>query len=374
MTGFHGWVLFDWDTYFASYMLALDNKQLAYSNALAITNQITPAGFIPNFGSGLGRSDDRSQPPVGTFIIKEIYRKYQEKWFLEETFEKLLDWNRWWNKSRSKNGYLCWGSDPYEFPSSFPSWLRPHVNKIQGSKWESGLDNSPMYDGIEHDTISHTMQMADVGLISLYILDCKALSEIAFILDKPEIAEEISKREKLYTKSLQSLWDEDFGIFLNKDLKTGELSRHISPTLFYPMLAGVATQAQAERMIKEHFYNPDEFWGEYIIPSIARNDSGYQDQDYWRGRIWAPLNFLVYLGIRKYDVSEAQADLVEKSKDLILRSWMEERAVYENYNGTTGRGDDVFNSDKFYHWGALLSFIALIEEGYIGSPEESIIP
>ena len=44
---------------------------------------------------------------------------------------------------------------------------------------------------------------------------------------------------------------------------------------------------------------------------------------------------------------------------------MKDGYVFENYSATTGDGDDVVNSDKFYHWGALLGFIALMEEGYI---------
>jgi len=29
---------------------------------------------------------------------------------------------------------------------------------------------------------------------------------------------------------------------------------------------------------------------------------------------------------------------------------------------STGNGDDVTNSDKFYHWGALLGYIQYLEE------------
>jgi hypothetical protein len=43
--------------------------------------------------------------------------------------------------------------------------------------------------------------------------------------------------------------------------------------------------------------------------------------------------------------------------------------VYENYNAETGRGDDAGMSDKFYHWGALLGFIGIVEEGYVPSPQ-----
>jgi len=32
-----------------------------------------------------------------------------------------------------------------------------------------------------------------------------------------------------------------------------------------------------------------------VIPSIAIDDPAFPDQDYWRGRIWGPMNYLVYL-------------------------------------------------------------------------------
>jgi hypothetical protein len=55
------------------------------------------------------------------------------------------------------------------------------------------------------------------------------------------------------------------------------IPRNFCCSKFYPLLAGVASQEQADRMIKDHFYNHDEFWGEWIMPSIARNDSGFKD-------------------------------------------------------------------------------------------------
>ena len=82
--GWKGWILFEWDTYFAAYMLSLSNKELAYANALAMTKEITDHGFVPNFASSVTTSEDRSQPPVGSFVVKEIYRRFGEKWFLEE--------------------------------------------------------------------------------------------------------------------------------------------------------------------------------------------------------------------------------------------------------------------------------------------------
>ena len=145
-------------------------------------------------------------------------------------------------------------------------------------------------------------------------MDCAALAEIAEVLGRTAEAAELRERAEQYAASLQTLWDEKTGMFLNRRTDTGEFSHRLSPTNFYPLLGEVATQQQAERMIDEHFYNPEEFWGEWILPSIARNDPAYPDQNYWRGRIWAPMNFLVYLGLRNYDLPQARADLVEKSQ------------------------------------------------------------
>jgi putative isomerase len=133
------------------------------------------------------------------------------------------------------------------------------------------------------------------------------------------------------------------------------------------MLAGVATREQAERMVREHFYNPEEFWGEWIMPSSPRDDPGYKDQYYWRGRIWSPMNYHVYEGLRNYGMAKAQKDLAEKSKELLLKEWREHRHVHENYNAELGVGcDDRTESEKLYTWGGLLGIPAMTEAGFMG--------
>jgi putative isomerase len=355
--GWGGFVLFDWDTYFASYMLSSFNKDLAYANAIEITKAITPDGFIPNYQSPFGNTSwDRSQPPIGSTVILDIYKKYKEKWLLDEVYNELLTWNRWWPKNRDVNGYLCWGSNNV---SDTLKSIDKH--DLQAAKFESGLDNSPMYDSIPFDTKTNTMQLADVGLMSLYIMDCHSMEEISTILGKTTEANEIHKRAAFYTTQLATLWDEKSGIFLNKRLDKNEKSYRLSPTNFYPMLAKACTQKQAARMISEHYFNPNEFYGTYIMPSISRNDPGFKDNDYWRGRIWGPMNFLVYMGMQNYDVKDARADLIAKSKALLMQNWKEDGGVYENYNSVNGKGSDVGSADGFYHWGALLVFMEFLE-------------
>jgi putative isomerase len=353
-----GYVLFDWDTYFAAFMYSLYDEDLAYANAVEVTKGWTRRGFVPNFTSAYGlKSEDRSQPPVGSLVALEIYERHRKPWFLEEVYEELLAWNRWWPRARECEGVLCWGSDPetQRLDGTAHTW--------QAALYESGLDNSPMYDGVPFDAKANLLEQGDVGLTALYVADCRALAEIATILDLPADATELLARGEKYATALRGLWDEKAGIYLNRRTDTDEASPKVSPTLFYPLVARVPTPAQAERMVREHYFNPAELYGEWMIPSIARNVKGFDDQEYWRGRIWGPMNFLVYLGLRNYELPEARADLARRSYDLLMRSWRKDGAIYENYNAVTGAGDDVTSSDAFYHWGALLGVISLLEQG-----------
>jgi putative isomerase len=357
-----GFVLFCWDNFFVSWMHALESKELAYNEAIQMCNLIDQAGFVPNFaGPGGSMSFDRSQPPVGSMVVKKIYQKYQEKWFLQYNFEKLLTWNRWWDKNRNNEGLLTWGSSPYT-PSTDDKRQRVQ-NVFKAASFESGLDNTPMYDGVEYDTTTHMLKIQDVGLTGLYLMDCEALAYLAQELGKTQEYEELTSRAEKYRQAMQTLWDDEFGLFLNRHTDTEELSKRISPTNFYALNGEAANQQKAQRMMDEHFYNPDEFWGDYIMPSIARNDTAYTGESYWRGSIWAPMNLLVYWGMQNYDLPHAKQDMAEKSKELLLKSWLEKGWIRENYHAETGSYNN--RSEHFYHWGALLGMIYLDEQGYL---------
>ena len=356
--GWGGYVLFEWDTFFAATLSAAGDRDLAYANAIEILRESTPAGFVPNYARPGGwKSFDRSEPPVGAITVLNLYRQFHDAWFLRDAFGPLLSWNRWWDQHRELGGYLVLGTDAGNRP------LNPDdtaVGTLQGAKYE-GLDNSPMYDDAPFHPETNKMHLADVGLMGLYVADCNALAQVADILGKNREAQELRDRSERYGAKLQTLWDDKMGMFLNKNLDTGVLSMRLSPTNFYPLVGGTATPHQADRMIREHLLNPQEFWGDWVIPSIARSDPAFRDQDYWRGRIWGPMNYLVYLGLLNYDQSAARKQLAQKSLALFEKEWTEKGHVHENYNAITGSGDDVSSSDRFYHWGALLGLIGALE-------------
>ncbi len=364
-----GYCLFGWDNFFLAYMTSLTSRDLAFANVIEHLRGKTSEGFIPNDNRGNGsKSFDRSQPPVGGIMVKEIYKRYPEKWFLETVFDDLLGWNRWWMKKRLNAGLLSFGSHEAENPFNEPA-----VRTKRTAGYESGMDDSPMYVDVPFNKEKNTLELQDVGLTSLVIADCKALAEMADILGRNDEKNELLDRASLLSDELENVWDEKTGFYLNKRTDTGELSNRLSPTLFYPMLAEVTDSGRAERIVKEHFYNPNEFWGEYIIPTIARNDPLFERQRYWKGAIWPPTNFLTYLSLRKSGNREAHRILAEKSLDMFIDEWERKGFVSENYSAITGRGDDPrLSSDRFHSWGALFGFMAFIENGFMAPTEDSI--
>ncbi|MFW5830116.1 MAG: MGH1-like glycoside hydrolase domain-containing protein, partial [Planctomycetota bacterium] len=354
---------FCWDTYFAGLMAGIDNKELAYANVVEITREMTARGFIPNFASGgrRGSSEDRSQPPVGARVLLDLYRRWGDAWIVEEIFDELLHWNRWWAEKRVTDRWLGWGSNAFQSHSVHD---QRQGGTLKGAVLESGLDNSPMYDEASFDPETEVMRMADAGLNGMYVMDCRALAELAEAIGRADDQRELLERAERFSSACAELWDEDAGIFLNRHTDSGTADPVLSPTNFYPLCGRIASQAQAERMLAEHLFNEEEFWGEWVLPASARNARGFEDQQYWRGRVWGPMNQIVYWGLQEYDLPEARRKFAEGSARTFLKEWREHKHVHENYNSITGEGCDAQSSNRFYHWGALLALIPLIEEGY----------
>lgn len=368
---FGSYVFFEWDTFLSALMCGTYSKTMAVRQLEAAFAEMTPDGMIPNFGAQRASSLDRSQPPLGSYCLLKLYHQYQDRELVERFYGQLVRWNDWWMKNRDGNGdgLLEWGSNPIGKENG----CFDDGNTMQDAMYESGLDNSPMYDGIPYNPQTHTMEMADVGLCALYALDCRCMARLASILEKPEdIARYDEAYEAMKARMNEKMYDDELGIYCNL-LWSGEKSKVLSPTNFYPMLAGIPSQQQAERMVREHLLNPEEFWGEYVIPSVSRKEPAFQDQDYWRGRIWGPMNYLVYAGLREYDFPQVSTAFAKKSLALFKKEWDEESHIHENYHCITGDGDDRHNADAFYTWGALLAYTAMDEMIFIRQNGELVL-
>jgi hypothetical protein len=46
------------------------------------------------------------------------------------------------------------------------------------ARWESGMDDNPMWDDVHYDPHSYSLDLDDVGLNSLYALDAESLAAL----------------------------------------------------------------------------------------------------------------------------------------------------------------------------------------------------
>jgi hypothetical protein len=359
MTHFGGYVLFSWDTLLCSLLAAVQDKGLAYRQVYSVLEEMQD-DFAPQYGSQVLTRWDRSNPPVGAYSVLKLYRQFQELELLEAVYDRFLAWNRWWMTHRDGNGdgLLEWGSHR-EYVENAEVVL--HESFEVASKMESGLDNSPMYDGIRYNPGGRTLELADVGLNALYALDCRSMAEIADILGKTEDAHALRlEYDRMVAFINSELWNEELGIYCNKHWD-GSFSDVLTPALFYPLAAGAATPERARTMLERHLLNEEEFWGEYPLPSVAKTHPAFADNDYWRGRVWGPMNFLVNEGLKAYGYEQHSYELARRSLRMFLKEWREDNHIHENYNAISGDGDDVYNADPVYTWGGLLPYLYLQE-------------
>ncbi|HXJ96324.1 MAG TPA: trehalase family glycosidase [Terriglobia bacterium] len=355
---FGGWVVGEWDCFFGSLLTGLEDQAQTAAAIKAILLAQGANGVVPNIAGGSGTTPDRSQPPVGSFAVWKEYQKFQDRDTLAWAYPRLVKWHDWWFHDRgdgqpwrdgNHDGLLEWGSDRGSTPSIGGR------GSLQQAKWESGMDDSPMWDDAAYDTKTYTMNLDDVGLNSLYALDAECLAKIAMALGNKEDSERFSAEyDRIKHLVRERLWNDADGIYENR-FWDGRFSKRLSPTNFYPLFAGIATTHQAERMVKEHLLNPEEFWGPYVAPTIARNDPAFKDQFYWRGDIWGPTNYMLYEGIDRYQFDQAALDYAQKNYALFMDDWKQNQHDNEQYHSWAGNG----GGDTHYTWGALLCLVAL---------------
>ena len=339
------------DTAINAFIVSLFDPDQARENLAMLLSAATPEGNLPCIMTGNDAWVDRTQTPIISFIVWQIYLRTGNRLFLDMAYDILARNNAWIRRVRDGNG-----NGLLEFGSSDVGQGLYKGTKL-AAKDESFMDNSPIHDEARWNAQSRTLDCEDVGLNSLVCLDCEMLGNMALILGrmdetKSHEANAASLRQKIGTH----FWDESRKIFANR-LWSGAFVKSTAPTSFYPLLCGAASPEQQRHLVK-HLEDPKKFGGTFGLPSVSRDDPALADNVYWRGRIWPILNWLTWNGLERVGEFEAADRLAEKGWRLFLQSWEGRRLSPENYHPETGEGLDQPDTDPFYSWSALLPFIA----------------
>ena len=290
---------------------------------------------------------------------------------LAAAYPALLAWADWWVAEKNGRprregltpGLLAWGSDTdlVPGPGRAPPWEEGATGH-QRAAWESGQDDLPLWEEAEWDPRRQILAMSAVDLCSYRALDLESLSRIARVLGDVATAERLAAEYRRLAAAMNRiLWWEAAGLYLD-ELPSG-LSARVAASNFLPLAAGIPDARQAARMI-ETLRDPARFWGDWVLPTISRDDPAFLDQQYWRGSIWPPMNYLVLQGLRRYGFTALASELALKGAEMFLADRSRTGGCRENFDARTGEGC----GQRFQSWGPLFALGAVEDLGAVACP------
>jgi neutral trehalase len=140
---------------------------------------------------------------------------------------------------------------------------------------------------------------------------------------------------------LTKCWDDQEGIFYSLYGKAEKMAKVKTIASLLPLYLDHIKPEQRDRLIREHLTNPDEFWTNYPVPSVAKNETyytpgetpRYQVKLLWRGPTWVNTNWFIVKGLRKHGQDKLADHIVQQMVTMISK-----QGFREYYNPETGQG------------------------------------
>jgi hypothetical protein len=358
------WSTLSGDSFFNALVLSLESPKHAKDMLKAVLETQYPNGNIPQWRAGEEGSPDRSQPPVGAYVVLKLFQKTGDEELLRFAYPYLTRWHAFWTEKKSNgltrrdgngDGLLEWGSDSELVRGNDPPWMDSDTGKGR-ARMESGMPDLPNWDEVGFDRLTGTMTMNCLDLNCLFALDAWCLAQMASVLNYPrDNREYLGEYEALKLLINDNFWDSRQGFYFDRHWD-GRFSSKMSVSSFYPLLARIP-DAERARQMRAHLLDRSEFWGDYVIPTVSRDSEEYREQLEWRGAVWPNANYLVYQGLKAFGMDVEAQEFARKSADLFLLTWTNFQICPQNYDSRTGQA----TGHRFQSWGPLMALIALEE-------------
>jgi hypothetical protein len=189
------------------------------------------------------------------------------------------------------------------------------------------------------------LQVQDVLFNSVL---CRANDDLAWIARYLEESDATARswRDKTAAAIINSLRDEESGLFFSRDRRTGELLRQVTISSLMPLFA-VQLEDGISQPPVDALADPALFDASgYRCPTTAISSSWFNPQNYWLGPVWINTNWMLRQGLLAHGCAN-QADAVRRdSLELVEKS-----GFREYFDPITGEG---YGTDSF-SWSAALT-------------------
>ncbi len=353
--------LWDWDSYFCAVAVIdmfpdtveylrgcvlnfLEHQRSDGSIPYMISaDQGDPMPALPKLGIKCRDKDCdlNSMKPLISQMVMMVYSKTGDKEFLNEVYPKIKTHIKHWEDTqKADKGLFVWRS-------------------MRGG----GTDNHPALYGRPLNSAAGT------ELNSFFYLEYKALSQIAGEIGDIEGAELYKMSAETLAKAINdNMYDPIDGMYYYLDMLTKTPPTAFVPvtwnvplkfkmwTGFAPLYAKIAPKEYAKCVIEEHLLNKDEFWSDFGLRTMAKNEPIYNTAETsnpsnWQGPIWIVSAYIMYKSLVNYGYY-AEADRVaENICDMLYEDYMACGAFHEYWNPETGKSTI---KQGFMNWNALV--------------------
>ncbi|MBN8815247.1 MAG: hypothetical protein J0J06_07345 [Sphingomonas sp.] len=312
------------------------------------------------------RTSGITQPPVAATVARALWERDPiSRGRLAALFPKLLAWHRWFWRNRDFEGRgVVVAMHPWETGrDNSPEWdapgmavdtscVAPYVRRDTSHLDAAMRPTQAEYDryvalvdfgrsaGWDHAAIarSNPFRVADVGMSMILLRADRDLQSLAVELGLAAEAEEIGARIALAERGIEWLWNEELGAWCSRDTITGRSSGYVTSATFLSWYAGLTDPSRDARLLAhvERIGTHVPF----LMPSLDPADPGFQMVRYWRGPVWAVLNYMIGLGLAERGHVELATRMRGDTQALIERA-----GFYEAFDPTDGAptGGDSFS-------------------------------
>jgi hypothetical protein len=242
ITGYAYGEFFDWDLYFENlYLSYYGVSDYDFTNLKLFLDKQQPDGFIARtIGIKYPRPTQMFKPFMAQLVVLGASQNGDDyEWLRANYYHRLQQYiDRWFAYDRDGNGLPVWNSSD-----------------------ASGMDNQISRSG---DLESYRDEGVDLACY-LY-RELQAMEIISTKLGKTADSKMYADRAEKLAKAVNKVfWNEQGGFYYDRDEKTGKTIKIKSVAGFLPMWAGVASPAQARRLVHDHLLNRNEFWLTYPV-------------------------------------------------------------------------------------------------------------
>ena len=296
--------------------------------------------------------------PFFNWINWEVYKVSKDKDFLEEAYDAGEKYVNWIVKNRDINadGTFEWG------PNGIVENARDWYNAVFQVTADRQLD-------VEKGDISDSLDCLDLTV--MIIKEMRSLSNMAKELGKDHASRKWTEKADAIMQLVNDyMWDKETGFYYSVDkndhsfkFQTRDLRRQ-EIIGFLPLWAEATTKERADTLVK-HLTDPNKFWREFGVPSLAADDIFYNaNVDYcckWNGPVWLLWDYMVFQGLLNYGYKDIAKELANKMILCVTTQLSKNHNFWESYSP-----DNVaLNCPSNYIWDCIMARLLIDVYGTI---------